>query len=250
MTFTIKGLFINSSLTALDEFKQAMAPEIDFEHLDVVSSVLKAVQYQMESEFQLCIISENIPAAEVESFFNDFKKLDKKTPCVFAQYRQAVAPDFERASMKNRGFDTVISVQHSSEDKEALLEALQPYLLQREFDELKAELPEVIEFLMNSISKVAIEKKRGKDKALSTVFSRYLRSSHEKFENFMELYTEQLLVSIEKARPITSIDMEVPHDVVTKNLPHLHKKGYGGHSHRVFDRMLKAHGTQKEPKNK
>ena len=240
------GLEVNATMSALEELDSRLQPEILFEYLDVVNSVHKAIQYHMDMDFQLCFIGDKFPTAEVNSFFADYQKLAKKTHCVFVQFRQTLAIDFDRGSLKKIGFDTVISLQGNSEDKAALVNALQAYILQEEYKEVLGGLPDVVENLMKEVDKIALEKKRGKNKSLNTIYSDHLKASAQKFENLHQDYIDKLTQVTDDAEPFTTAELQVPEDVIEKKLPHLRKKGYDGQSHRVFDRLLKLHGDKAE----
>jgi hypothetical protein len=248
MPIELKALIIDSSMSALEELEASMQPEITFEYLDVVNTVHKAIQYHMDMDFQLCLIGDSFPTAEVDSFFNDYKKLNKTSFCLFVQFRPHLPPNFDRNSLAIKGFDTIISLQGTKEDKDTLIKIIEPYFLEKEYQEIKGGLTDVVDYLMQEVDKIALEKKRGKEKDMSTIFSEHLKDSARKFENLHEDYIDKLAEVTNNSEPFTSTDIDVPDEIISKKLPHLSKEGYKGQSHRVFDKLLKLHGDKKDKK--
>jgi hypothetical protein len=248
MTTTLNGLILDTQMFALEELDAALQPEIQFEYLDIVNSVHKAIQYHMDMDFQICLISEQFPREELKSFFADYEKLAKKSVCVFVQFRDHLNADFERTSLKNIGFSTVITKNGTKDDKDALEIALKEYWNQKEYEEILGGLPDVVGYLMGEIDKIALEKKRGKDKDLSTIFSDHLKDSSKKFDGLRQDYLEKLIETSDNAQAFKTTKLDVPENVVSKQLPGLTKEGYKGQSHRVFNKLLNIHGDKKEKK--
>ena len=250
MTVVLKALLIDGSMTiALEELEASLRPEIEFEYLDSVNTVHKAIQYHMDMDFQLCFIGDKFPPGEVTSFFSDFKKLQKGEGCVFVQLRDQVSASFDQRSLVSLGFNAVVSKKGTAEDKKVLDEVLQPFILQVEYQEIKSGLTNIVENLMREIDKVALERKRGKDIPLNSIYADHLRSSSEKFSQLQEDYLEKLVDRVEKAVPFSSPKLEIPETITKKNLPHLSRTTYAGQSHRVFDKLLKMHGKKGSDKD-
>ena len=148
--------------------------------------------------------------------------------------------------MALQGFDTIISQSGTKEDKAAIMKVLEPYFLEKELQEVRSDLPEVVEYIMQEVDKIALEKKRGKEKDLNTIFSDHVKAAAKKFDVIQDDYLEKLIKVTDKAEPFTSTELEVPEKIITKKLPHLSKDGYKGQSHRVFDKLLKLHGDKKK----
>ena len=247
MTATINGLIIDTNLFGVDDLKNSFQPEFCFETLEIVNTAHKAIQHHLEMDYEFCLISEQFPKEELKSFFNDFNKLDKPLRCVFVQLRENVSEDFERQSLANIGFDTIISKRGTKADKEALEIALKDYIDKKEYIEILGGLPDVVEYLMGEVDKIALEKKRGKEKDLNTIFSDHLKDSSQKYDGLRQDYLDKLFETTDKAKAFEEIiKLDIPVDVVNKNLPGLSKDGYIGQSHRVFNRLLNLHGAKKQ----
>ena len=248
MATELKGLILDTQMFALEELDNALQPEIVFEYLDLVNSAHKAIQYHIEMDFQICLISEKFPIDDVRTFFTDYKKIQKKSLCVFVQFRDHVNADFERTSLKNMGFSTIISKKGTPEDKEALELALKEYWNYEEYKEILGGLPDVVGYLMGEVDKIALEKKRGKEKDLSTIFSDHLKDSSKKFDGLRQDYLDKLIETADAAPAFETTELAVPDNIVTKQLPHLSKEGYKGQSHRVFNKLLNLHGQKSDKK--
>ena len=244
MALELKALVIDSSMSALEQLESKLQPEFEFEYIDIVNNVHKAIQYHIDMDFQLCLIGDKFPPAELNSFFTDYGKLQKENSCIFIQFRERLDLQFDRTLLTKTGFQTIISLQCDADDKAELLKALRPMLLKKEYEEVLTGLPDIVDNLMKEIDKIALEKKRGKDKSLSRIYSEHLKDSADKFTNLHQDYIEKLIKTADGAPPFERTKLKVPDKVIGRKLPNLQPTRYTGQSHRVFDRLRRLHGEK------
>lgn len=238
MNLELKGLLIDSTPSLMEPLEGSLKPDIEFEHFEFVNTVHKAIQYHMETDFNVCFIGEAFPSVDLQAFLRDFQKLGKKTPCAFVQVRKKVDLDLDRSSFKSIGFDTVISLAGDHRDKAALWGVLQDVINRRERDETVRNLDAIVDSLMTEVDKTARERKRGAKIKLNNIYGKYVRESSQRFDGLSEEFFDRLLGAIEDAEPFEASAIEVPEDVLAKNLPHLQKDKYKGQSHRVWEKLL------------
>lgn len=243
MKLELKGLLIDSSSALLEELEKAFGPDIEFDYLDCVNSVHKAITYHMDMDFNICFFGESFPVAEVKIFHEDYKKLNKKTPCVFVQLRDAIPIDFDRTSLKEEGFDTVVTLKGDFRDKNALWDVLKLLIDKSDRDETLKDLDSIVENLMSEVDRVAKERKRGSKAKLGKVWSGYIQDKSKKFKDITEKFYDKLADASAESDPFAATKVAIPDEVLAKNLPHLYRERYKGQSHRVWEKLLNKHGV-------
>lgn len=249
LKLNLKALVIDITSATADELEDAYSSEFTFESIESVNTVLKAIQFLMTAEFNICFIGETFAQADVQSFFNDYKKLNKEYGCVFVQARSKVDLDFDRSSLQSLGFHTVISKVGDHRDKSALWDAVKIIIERKEHEDTVNSLDTIIDNLTEEIDKVALERKRGAKTRLSTIYANYLRESAGRFKGLADEFYHRLFDTTEECTPFAHTEVNIPDDVLKKNLPHLHKDTYKGQSHRVWGKLLNKHGVTDKPKD-
>lgn len=227
----------------MEEIQTAYSSEFEFDELDFVNTVHKAIQAHMGSDFNVCFVGERFNTTELQSFFTDFKKLKKENTCIFVQVRDKVDLDFDRDSLHAIGFETVISKIADHRDKTALWAALKKIIDRKEHLDTLGKLDSIIDNLTEEIDKVALERKRGAKVRLSTIYASYLRDSAGKFKGLADEFYQRLVGTTEDSTPFETTTVTIPDKVLAKNLPHLKKDTYKGQSHRVWEKLLSKHGS-------
>lgn len=242
MKLQLNGLIIDKHQDSLEELPASFKEEIEFDFVDSVNTFLKALEYHMDMEFQICLISDSFPLDEITGFLRDYEKLGRKQRCIFVQFRNRVDIEYRRESLQPVGIATVISKAGDDYDRAALLSALEPIIAELEQKELEASLESIVGHLMEEVDKVAQDRKRGAKTKLSQVYAKHIADSAKKYERIVADYFDKLAVSTQDAEPFTVTELEVPESILTKNLPHLSKAKYKGASNRVWNMLLQKHG--------
>lgn len=249
MRLELKGLIMDKNSGSLDELEACLKPDVEFEYLDLVTSIHKALEYHMEMDFQLCLIADTFPVNEVNSFLRDYDKLQKNPRCIFVQYKNTVDLDFNRDSLVSYGITTVISKTGDHKDKTALWNALKPLISKFEKKEIADSLDTMIDHLLTEVDRVAQDRKRGVTTKLHSVWGQHIADSSKKYEGLDQDFYNKLIKSTNESEPFSVTEIEVPEAVLGKNLPHLSKSNYKGRSNRVWNMLLNKHGigAEKEP---
>ena len=244
MELALKGLLVDKQGSSVEELEECLKPDLHFEYCNQVNSVHKALEKYMEGEYNVCFISSTFPEEEVREFIKDYEKVKKEMPCVFIQLRDTLSLEFDRSSVERIGFATVVSKIGDHRDKDALWEALKPLIELLEKQSTQADVTRAVDSLMGDIDKVAKQRKRGAKAKLSTIYSGFVDDETTKNPELLEEYFETLVETAEEAKPFTAVKIEVPENILKKNLPNLEKDKYTGASHRVWDKLLDLHGIE------
>jgi len=230
--------------------RKSLAPEFAFTSVDFTNSILKALQSLCETDYHVCFISEKFPKVELEGFFRDAASLNKRTACVFVQVRESVEGAFDRTSLRQLGFTTVISRAGTRSDKQVLKDALQEFLHAREVEKRVTTIDRSLKLVLEEIDRVSRERKRGQNKIYGGIVAEFIEGQTHFDEQVLQEYYEKLASQADQRPPAEASKINVPEAVLARKLPKLEQGKYTGVSHRVWNKLLRHHGVEEGKKGK
>ncbi|RMG40883.1 MAG: hypothetical protein D6719_09765 [Candidatus Dadabacteria bacterium] len=239
-------LIVDQQAHLAEELTEALKPEVELDEIDFTTSVHRAIQSHIQVDYNVCFISDKFPMEDLETFFRDFKKLEKKNdpPCVFVQVKEKLDEKFDPEPFKKLGFSAFITRKGTHADKEALMEALKDFFHEHEIKTRTFNAARALNIWLSEIDRVARDKRRGKEAKLNTIAAEGISRETQYDEEVLNNYFRELEKKLENATPEESSHINVPDEVLKKDLPHLEKDKYSGASSRVWSKLLQKHGVK------
>lgn len=246
MPEVIKTLVVDSVNGSAEELSKILRPEIEFAESEQVSSLYKALQALDDCYFGLCLISEMYGQNDLDVFFNDIKRLQKNKGCLFVQVRELIPENFDRSSLSDTGFPTIISRKGTFGDKEALLAAYNSLVHAKEVRKKITDVKTSMDLLLHELDRVADDRKRGRQTKFNSVPGN-LVSGHTMFDpEVLDNFFEKLEATA-AAMPAEEIEkLDIPEKLLKEGLPGLSKEVYQGVSRRVWQRLKKKYGVKRK----
>ena len=99
-------------------------------------------------------------------------------------------------------------------------------------------------FLLDQIDEISRERRRGRQTKLNLIFGEMMKMHASFDESLLDRYFDMLSEQSEEAPPTEAIEVEIPDDILAKNLPGLERNVYRGQSARVWKRLLRRWGKR------
>ncbi len=162
-------LIVDANSANAEALANAYRPDVDFGECDFANSAHNAIQSHLQTFYKLCLVSEHFSHDELKSFFDDVNKIERKDVCVFVQVRETVELDFDRSSLVDQGFTSVISRAGTYKDKEALKAAVKIHLREFEVARRTVDVNSAIRLLLAELHRVSEDRRRGRASTFNTL---------------------------------------------------------------------------------
>ena len=239
-------LIVDATSANAEALANAYRPDIDFGECDFANSTHHAIQSHLQTYYKLCLVSAHFSQDDLKSFFDDVNKIERKDVCVFVQVREALEPDFDRASLIDQGFTTVISRAGTYKDKEALKAAIKVHLREFEVARRTIDVNSAIRLLLAEVHRVSEDRRRGRESTFNTLTMDFISMQTEFDAEILNKYYEALIKQCEEAKPVKVAKVKIPKKLLDKKLPNLTDESYIGVSSRVWDKIVKIHGVTED----
>ncbi len=236
-------LVIDDSQERAMDLLRSLQPEIQFTASDYTVSLRKAVLSHNEENFNVCFISEKFETADLESFFRDMAQMGKKETCFFVRVYEELAEGFQRPSLSELGFDTVISRKGAYDDKQTIQQELHKRFFEKQVEKRKLGVDEMMQMVLKEIDRTASDKRRGLDRKMVAIAMDGIELDVDYSDEVLAGYFEALEKRTEGAKPRTIDRLDIPDSVLKRALPNLTKDGYKGNSHRVWELLAQKYGV-------
>lgn len=241
MIAAVKGLFVDSREDFAESFRELLWPEIRLKNKCNCSNLTSAFQKHLEEDFAICFIGNTIKEG-LDSFFKDIETLGRTSSCVFVRVVNQLPPEVNRFAPAEPGFNLIISLEITAEDKSALIESLKREYHRQEVVTRSQDLETAVGLMLKEIDSVSKDAKRGKQRALNKLMTGLVELHADFDQNLLEQYFLTLADKAEESEPIRKLVREVPQAVLRRKLPKLNESGYGGVSSRVGEMILEKFG--------
>ena len=195
----------------------------------------------------MCLIGARYQS-EYESFFRDMKKLGRDKTCAFVKVRSddPKVPIDKPAALAAAGFCASISTELVEQDMKALRRALTKEVVRMHEEQRAEDIPGYVELILKEVDKVARNRQRGVpedyDKVIASLVRDMMRDESIHKDNFIEA----LATLAEKCEGFAMSKVDVPENVLQRQLPKLAKTQYSGKSSRVWHKLLSRYGKKNE----
>lgn len=225
---------------------------LDLGEVDYTNSIPKGLSLCLESHYTMCLVCGNIfDRAHLRSFIKDVRKISQswEFPCGFVLVQDPEQKRFDEEAAKQMGFDCIMTRPKDdghvgSEDRKSLLSLLKAVLYEREVQTRIYEINSSLETILKELDLVASEMKRGaKNKKLNKNLMRYIQDQALFDHKVLESYYRALMEKTGVSAPNEIISLDIPKEILEKNLPGMTATGYVGQSCRVWDRLVKRFGV-------
>lgn len=242
----------NSASEELGEaIQENYGAHFPIEEIDAVPSLMKALTALNDEPFQLCLVSERIPADGHSSFINDLSQLadDNRCPCLLLSsigLDNGDSPEDKEKQppTKPNGFHSVLSLSAEPSDRRAFEDALSRWYELLEQKRTKRDVEGAMQIILRNIDNAASNIKRGVNMKLNSLPSEFIEVRSSLDEAIYEDYLSKLEARTETAEPENEDFIEIPDTILQKDLPKLEKNTYTGASTRVWRKLLKKHGKE------
>jgi hypothetical protein len=248
MSCDFTALVIDRKAEKAEELRKVLEPEFQFTSVEHTNSLLKAVQSHEEAEYKICLISETFPIDDLRIFFSDIKHLHRDLSCVFVVVKENLSEGPDEKSLQDIGVNLVISNKGTPKDKQALDNVVCDFFEKEELKKKVFNVNDTMDLLLNEIDKVAESKKRSRKKEIDfdKLAADFINHQTEFDPKVLEKYYETLTVKSGEAEASIANSLEIPEEVLAKQLPGLENDTYTGISHRVWKKLQKKHGSKKK----
>jgi hypothetical protein len=247
MDIELKCLILDKTVEAAEELQGLLQPEITFSEFEVRRTLHKGVQAFRETAFDLCIVSEAFSSEELKAFFADVKTLQGQNRGVFIQVREVLQEGFDRRSLNDEGFASIITRKATEGDKAAIADAVKDFVARKEVRRRKVDVETSVKLIMLEIDRVAKERKRGQDKHFSrSILSDFMTEQLEFHSDVLDGYFKALETYSEKGKPGEDLIVELPREFLALCPPGIVDGTYVGTSLRVWEMLQEKFGKPVE----
>lgn len=251
MELEARGIIIYKSVEMAEEFNASLLPEIHLVDFEVRRTLFKAVQSFRESDFDICFISDSFSEEELKPFFADVKAVNGGSPCLFVQVRDSLEEGVQRNSLQELGFGTIISHKVSDGDKASLGDLLVEVMRRQELRRRRFDVESAMKLIMLEIDRVAKDRRRGINRQFSRdMLSGFITDQLDFHSEVAEAYMQALDNLADKGQPMREVIVEIPSEILEKNLPGIVEGEYVGASLRVWDMLRDKYGNELGPDGK
>ena len=241
----MKALAIEKRENLAQDLSSVLGPEIIFDGFDFTSSPLKAVKSHDEEEYQICFISEAFPTEDLGPFFDDIRAMNRDLGCIYVQVRETIEPGTDRTQLKELGVDFIVSRAGTQRDKEGIADCISEKLGNDEIKRRVLDVSSAMDVLLRQLDIAAENKKRGRadHMQLDKLAMDFIEMQTQFDQEVLQRYFQTLTKKAESAEPSIASALDVPKEILEKDLPKLSKHGYKGASHRVWQKLMQLHGV-------
>ncbi len=243
--FHLDSLVVDNSQADAEDLIRALRPEIPIAEIKFTNSAHKAVQNHIDHAFNVCFISDRVPAEDLASFFKDIKSLKVDQRCIFVQVKKELSENFNSEPAKSLGFNGVISRQGTYKDKEELYRLTLELFKAKDIEVRKTDVKSAMKVLLRELDSVADFRRRGVTRQFNTLSMDFIADQTEVHQDILDQYFESLESQTTAAPPPEMSSIEIPQHVLKRNLPNLSESNYSGKSERVWKRLIKNFGVKK-----
>ncbi|NLF24268.1 MAG: hypothetical protein GX589_01235 [Deltaproteobacteria bacterium] len=240
----LRALMVDQNSGADRNLAEALLPEISLTETNLTNTTHNALQAILEGEFHLCFVSDKVPPKEAEMFIRDVSSLKRKQECIFIQVRDQLPADFDRTSLKDMGFQCIISKTCSHDDKTILKNALQEYFHSCEIKRRVQNVDHAMKMALGEIDRAAENVRRGRKPDGHKLSLNFVTNQTEFDHCVLDEYYTTLEKKVEDSKPADAAELEIPSEVLRRALPCLSSKFYSGASHRVWKKLTKRYGKK------
>lgn len=247
----LKVLVVDKQIEDANNFIANLAPEFEFECIEVVRSPHKGIQAFLSDNYDLCFVADLFSEEEVESFVNDLKSVPNSGTCVLVHLRLSIPANERRDSYIQRGFPFIISREGSELDKDGLKKTITKLIKDKEIKKRVLNIDDAMKVALRKIDEVAEAVKRSSRTKLSlqTFPMEFMELQTEYDEKVLEEYYEVLEKQTETAEADNVTYLYIPEDVLgRRHFPELSQSGYRGVSSRVWKRLKNKFGVTHDNK--
>ena len=242
----IKALIVDSSPEAADALAKSLRPDIEFGEIEYTTSTHKALVSLIENSYQICFISDQINMVDLSVFFRDISKVSQEKPCVFVQVRDSVSEDFDRECLRELGLSYVISRRGTHIDRSGVKDALKDAFFKHKLKEKVINVTDSMHMVLAEIDRAAEDLRRGRHSRIKKVAIDFVGGETKFDRKVLDEYFDTLSDKAEQAPPDDEKQLEVPTDVLARELPELRQQTYTGASRRVWHKLKNKYGRKKE----
>lgn len=248
MELEARGLIIYKSVEMAEEFNAALLPEIHLVDFEVRRTLLKAIQSFRETDFDICFISDSFTVDELKPFFNDLKAVRRDSPCLFIQVRDSLEEGVQRNSLESIGFKTIINHKVTDGDKASMGDLLVEVMRRQEVKRRRIDVESAMKLIMLEIDRVAKDRKRGVERQFSRdMLSGFVTDQLDFHSEVAEAYSRALDTLADKGQPMRDVIIDIPSEILEKNLPGIVDGSYVGASLRVWEMLRDKYGKELAP---
>lgn len=244
MSLELKGLIVEKQAEHGAALNQSLLPDIVLVGFEIRTNLHKAIQAVKESTFDVCFIADGIDNDGLSAFFSDMRALKKIDDVFFVQVRDKFEEGFDRKSVEEAGFGTVVCRAMTDGDRSALMLAIKEFLHIREIKRKRVDVSTAVELLLLELERVYRNKKRGVNLGFRrAMIADYMSEQLDFHSEVFVGYIEALEKHTEKSQPGKSAVLNIPMSDQGRNLPGMEDGNYVGVSLRVYDMLQEKFGT-------
>ena len=246
---TLDILIVGPDPQATQDFTEVYNEHFHFESAESTRTIHKALQSHRECDYDACFIFDDFDESELAAFFGDYEKLGKEKYCAFIQVRKKIPQEFDQESVKTLGFVSVVSMTATHADRELFAESVKDKSREKEIHRKKVDVKGALQVALRELDKAARNIRRGVAKSFNTLSVDFISTQTEFDEEILEKYYDDLSTKASEHEPDVAPQLDVPDQVLKRDLPNLSKGTYKGASDRVWKKLQKKYGLKDGPPN-
>lgn len=254
MAASIRALILEQNAGWAEKIMEGLGSKFTFAAFDNAPNLTEALQLHIDNWYSMCLLPETLNAETVATFMADYAKLERQPGCVFVQVRASVDSTFDRTSLRDKGFTTVISRDINKSDIAVLEQVLHTRSVAEQIQEKIVDVEGAIKLVLSEIDRAAKEKKRGRQPKLNKLSANFVSWNANFDEQVLKTYFNSLTEKTAQHKATKQTVLHIPKDVKEKAPPLMTEEGYVGVSERVFKKLERLYGedvpSQKEKEEK
>ena len=160
MSASIRALILEQNAGWAEKIMAGLGDKFTFAAFDNAPNLTEALQLHIDSWYSLCLLPDTLNAETVATFMADYSKLERQPGCVFVQVRPVIEATFDRTSLRDNGFTTVISRDINKADIAVLEQILHTRSVAEQIQEKIIDVESTIKLVLSEIDRAASEKRR------------------------------------------------------------------------------------------
>jgi len=244
----VRALILDKQRDAAIALNSALLPEIICGDLTVRPSLRKGIEALKDGNYDMALISEGFNDADLQAFFSDLKALKKDQECLVVEVRESLEDGFDRHSVVEMGYATVITRKSTEADKTVLIDKLTSFLQARTMRHKHIDVDVAVKLLVLEIDRVSRNRKRGIMQGLNRDMVSIFMSEQLGFHDEILMgYLEALERYTSESKPDKDVVTALPEKLLAKELPGVKDGQYVGVSLRVWDMLRDRFGVAGQP---
>ncbi len=223
----------------IESLRTALSAHFEVAALESAPNLTDLLELHIKSHYDLCFLDDSLPQEHLGIFVKDYARLERGEACVFVQLRDQVGPEFDRTSLRELGFNTVVSRQINAADVIALQHALKLRGKWVEIHNRISNVEQAVALLIAHVDQISEEKRRGRTGRHKNVSAEYISKATTFDDQVLQGYYHKLLEELDKLKAPVIQSIEIPESILQLNLPELSKDSYTGASNRVWKKLKK-----------